>query len=190
MRRMALWGLLALGMALMADPAWAKAEEVSTFRQIWDQVWLIINFLILAFLIYKLAKQPLIDFLNGQRNLVSIDLDEVTKLRKAAQAELKALRRKTDCLGQELVQFEDQAARAAAKERDHILDQAKRESDLIIERAEHWAEQSLRKAKSELAAEIVELASQIAEEKLKENIGADDKKRLLDQFNQSMNQTA
>jgi F-type H+-transporting ATPase subunit b len=189
MRRMALWGLLALGMALMADPAWAKGEEVSAFRQIWDQVWLIINFLVLAFLIYKFAKQPMIDFLNGQRNLIAIDLDEVTKLRKAAQAELKALRRKTDCLGQEILQFEDRAAQAAAKERDHILAQAKRESDLIIERAGLWSEQALRKAKSDLAAEIVELASQIAVEKLKENISADDKTRFLDQFSQNVGQT-
>ena len=189
MPRFALAGLLAFALALFADPALAKkAQEVSEFRQIWNQVWLIVNFLVLAFAIYKLAKQPLIDFLNGQRNMISIDLDEVSRLKEAAQAELKALKRKTDQLGQELLQFEERAAQTAAKQREEMLAQAQRESDLILERAELWAEQSLRKAKADLAAEIVELAAQMAEEKLIENIRPEDKDRLLDQFSQTLEQ--
>ena len=191
MPRFALAGLLALALALLADPALAKkAQEVSEFRQIWNQVWLILNFAILAFAIYKLAKQPLIDFLNGQRNMISIDLDEVGRLKEAAQAELKALKRKTDQLGQELLQFEERAAQTAAKQRDEMLEQAQRDSDLILERAELWAEQSLRKAKADLATEIVELAAQMAEEKLIENIRPDDKERFLDQFSQTLEQSS
>ena len=180
----------ALTLLLAADPALAaKAQEVSGWRHTWDLVWKIINFLVLAVLIYKLGKEPIKAFLSGQRNLVSMDLDELNKLKKQALLEQKHLQRKTECLAQELIQFEDRMAQAAAKERESILAQAERESDMIIERAELWAEQSLKQAKVDLAGEILEEAAGLAEEKLKSAINQDDNRRMFQQFNEQLAQS-
>jgi F-type H+-transporting ATPase subunit b len=172
------------------EPAFAaKAREVSEWRHTWDLVWKIVNFLILAGLIYKFGKQPIIDFLNGQRNLVSMDLDELNKLKKQALLEQKNLRRKIDCMAQEIIQFEDRMSQAASKERDAILDQARRESDLIIERAELWAEQALKQAKSRLAGEILDEAEKLAAEKLKQIISDEDERRMFNDFNEQVAQS-
>jgi F-type H+-transporting ATPase subunit b len=175
--------LLALAALAGSDSALAaEAQEPAGWRVWWDLSWRIINFLILAVLIYKVAKQPLLDFLRGQRDVVTLDLNKLKKAKAAAITESQAIEEKTKNLAEELAQYEERLAAVAAKQRDAIIEAAKREGEMILERAQLWTQQKMRKARVQLAEEILELAAEIAAEKVRQNITAQDKTRMLSEF--------
>jgi F-type H+-transporting ATPase subunit b len=123
-----------------------------------------------------------LEFLRGQRDVVSMDLNKLKKAKAAAITESQAIEEKTKNLAEELAQYEDRLAAVAAKQRDAIIEAAKRESEIILERAQLWAQQKMRKARVQLAEEILELAAEIAAEKVSQNITAQDKTRMLNEF--------
>lgn len=185
--------LVAAGVALLAvaDPALAAGtEKVSEFRQWWDFGWKIINFLVLAFLIVKMAKQPLKDFVRKQRETASEQLAEMEERKKEAQAEKERIAQMTAGLAKELEDFENALAETAAKEREEILEAAQSESKMILERAEIWAEQALINARQQLAAEMLEQAAAIASETIQKNITDQDRQHFFEQFNSGLKESA
>ncbi len=183
--------ILAAALALWAEPALAKtAQEIPAWRQWWDLGWRIVNFLILAFLIYKVAKQPLLEFVRGQRDLISLDLNNIKKAKAEAEAERRALEAKIKGMAEHLKEYEANLTDLAQKQRDAILESARKEADMIIERAKLWAEQKLLQGRQQLAAEILEEAAQLAAEKLRASITPDDRARFLEDFTDSVTKKA
>ena len=182
--------MLGLGVLAGLDPAWAKEtkEAGSSFREWWDLAWRILNFLILAGLIYKLAKQPLKDFLSGQRDLVAADLEKVEQAKRDAAAEKAELEAKIRGMAEDLAQYEKNLEDMARRQSDEIMEDARHEAGMILDRAELWAGQSLKKAKADLAAEILELAAELAREKITQAISDQDRQKLFQEFAQGLEQ--
>ena len=60
--------LLALGLTLLAvEPALAAEAEKTAFQKWWALGWRIVNFLILAVLLFKVAKDPAKKFFSDKR---------------------------------------------------------------------------------------------------------------------------
>lgn len=172
----------AAALILAATPALAAQAEPSAFKFWWNWSWRIINFLVLAFVVVKMAKQPLKDFLSGQKAKVVEELETMEKAKAVAQAELNKIQKQTSGLAQELADYEKAFADMAARERVRLTEDAAKEADLILERAKLTAKMSLRQAKQTLTEEMVELAADLAEEKLKEAMSAQDQAGFLEQF--------
>lgn len=173
---------LAAAVLLAAAPALAAPAQPPAWKIWWEWGWRIVNFLILAFFIYKMARQPLKEFLSGKRAKVAGELEEMEGLKIAAQAELAAIEQQTAGLAREITDFEEAFDAMAAKESRRLAQEAAQEADLILERAQLAARIALDRAKTNLTAEMVELAASLAEDKLKEAVGAQDQVRLLEQF--------
>jgi len=181
----------ALALLAAVDPAWAaEAQEIPEWRQWWDLAWKILNFLVLAFLIVKMAKQPLKDFISNQRQAISEQLAEMEERKKEALAEQEKITQMTAGLAKELEEYQNALAETAAKEREAMLEDAESESQLIMDRASVWADQALAKAKQALAAELLELAAQMAAETIQKNINDQDRQHLFDHFNQGLKESA
>ncbi len=193
MKRPLILAAAALGLAALmwAEPALAAAgkQPMPAWRQIWDQVWKIVNFAILALFIYKLGKQPLKDFLTGQRSRLAAELEEMEKAKARASAELKAMEKKIGGLSAELAAYEDALSAVAARERETMLAQAERDAELILERAQTQAQGALQQARRNLAGEIVDLAGQIAEEQIRAALGGRDRARLVAEFTREVTQS-
>lgn len=182
---------IVITLLVSADPVLAAAaEEMPEWRKWWDLAWKIVNFLALAFVIVKFAKQPLKDFLKKQRETASEDLAQMEERKKEAQAEQERIAQMTAGLAKELQDFEAALGEAAAKEREELLASAQKESKLILERAEIWAEQALLKARQRLAAEMLDQAAEIASETIQKNITDQDREMLFDQFNSGLKESA
>lgn len=173
---------------LAADPALAaKAKEaMPEWRVIWNQVWKILNFLILAFLIFKLGRQPIKNFITGQKTSIASTIQAMEESKAAAEAERKAIETRTAGLEKELEDIETYLAERAARQRETMVEEAQREARLIIERAEMLGERALREARSQLVNEMVDLASQMAEETLRQVVNETDRAKLLDDFTKSL----
>jgi len=192
-----LWGLLMLTGVLalatgLVDPAWAAKAKQATpqWRIYWDQTWRVINFLILAFFIVKMARLPLKSFLKGQREAVSKRLDEMEQAKAEAEAEHREIQQKIQNLQQELDRYEQALADTAAKEREQMLEEARGDAEIIMQRAQIQAEQALRRARRLLAAEMLDEAASIAAQKIAEVIDDKDRARLVESFASHLDQKA
>jgi F-type H+-transporting ATPase subunit b len=172
----------AAALILAATPALAAQAEPSAFKFWWSWSWRIINFLVLAFVIVKMAKQPLKDFLSGQKAKVVEELEAMEKAKAVAQAELNKIQQQTSGLAQELADYEKAFADMAARERTRLTQDAAKEAELILERAKLTAKMALRQAIQTLTEEMVELAADLAQEKLKQAVSAQDQTGFLEQF--------
>ena len=168
----------------------AEPVEEWVFRDYWDLAWKIVNFLALAFVIVKLAKEPLKDFIKKQREAASENLAEMEERKKEAKAEQERIAQMTAGLAKELEDFQNALAETAAKDREEMLESAQTESKLILERAEIWAEQALIHAKQRLAGEMLDQAAEIASETIQSNITDQDRKMFFDQFNSGLKESA
>ncbi len=175
-------GLAAVLLLAGADPALAAKHAVPTWKIWWDWGWKIANFLVLAFLIVKMAKKPLKEFLTGQRAKVAAELEEVNKAKAEAEAQLKAIQTKTAGLAQELSTYETALSNMVDNERKRLMDDAREESEILMKRAELQADMALHQARRELTHEIVALAAQLAEDKLKAAVDPSDQDRFFQKF--------
>jgi F-type H+-transporting ATPase subunit b len=176
--------LVALALLLgWAEPALAsKHHVVPTWKIWWDWGWKIVNFLVLAFLIFKMAKKPLKEFFAGAKAKVAADLEEVDKAKAEAEAQLKLIQEKTAKMAQELAGYEEALGQLAERDRKRMIDDAREESEMILERTKLQADMALHHARRELAHEIVEMAAELAESKLKEAVSKQDQDRFLEKF--------
>lgn len=181
--------VLFLGLVLAASAAAAQAAEVPEWRQWWDVAWKVINFFILAFFLVKMAKQPLKEFLSGQRKAVEEEIAELEAAKAQARSDLEKWLDKAGNLEKELDAYEKALAEVARKQQENMLAEAEAESTRIMDRAQIWAEQALRKARRRLAAEIVEMAGELAVEKLRSIMTAEDRARLIEKFTEEVKST-
>ncbi|MBU4565690.1 MAG: ATP synthase F0 subunit B [Desulfarculus sp.] len=185
MKALHLMAVLAVAAVLLiggADTALAAKHAIPTWKVWWNWSWKIINFLVLAFLIYKVAKKPLKEFLTGARAKVADELEVVNKAKAEAEAQLKLIHEKTAGLAQELADYQETLGQFAERERQRMIDEAREASEMIMDRAKLQAEMALQHARQELTHEIVELAAELAESKLKEAVSPQDQDRFLDKF--------
>lgn len=185
MKALHLIAVLGLAVVLLiagADTALAAKHAIPTWKVWWNWSWKIINFLVLAVVMYKVAKKPIKEFLSGARAKVADELEEVNKVKAEAEAQLKILQEKTAGLAQELESYEQALSEMADRERQRLMDEAREDSEMIMDRANLQAEMALQSARRELTHEIVELAAELAETKLKEAVGPQDQTRFLDKF--------
>lgn len=178
------WICLAVVVAvvLLAVPAWA-AEELPEWRKTWDLAWRVLNFLILAFLIVKFGRQPMKDFLAGQRDSLAEEIKEMEEAKEEAEVELKKIEDRVAGLANELSNFEESVTAQAGKDREAILASAEFEANAILERTKRQSEMALEQARKDMTVELVELAGVDAVEKLQAAINTEDRTRLVEEFN-------
>ena len=144
-------------------------------------VWTIITFLIVLWVLKRFAFKPIQRMIDQRRDRIREALDEADK----ARTEARELR--------ELTAKEREQAKA---DREHILDEARRQSKRLVEQAKERADadlkEQLEKNREELAAEnarlreqirrdVVELTLFAAEKVTGKVLDEDDQRRLIEE---------
>lgn len=158
------------------------AEGLSTGRKIWDNIMLWLNFGILVFVFIKFAKKPLIDYLRGEKNKISENLDELNSRRDHVESIMKGESDKLDGIDAQILELKKMIIDIAQKEKEKIVGQAKIKADQMIKKAKSEASVRLAAAKKALNDEVAEIAISMVQENLEKGISLEDDERLVDQF--------
>jgi len=178
--------LLALGAAaLLFAPAAAIASEGGGGHggYNWKELgFAFINFAVfLGGLIYLLRK-PVREFLSHRRASLADNLDEATRLKAEAQARLADLEARLANLDQErerlLAQYRDEGER----EKQRLTENAQRSAAAIRREAKFLLEQHTRELRGEIRRRAVDAALALADRILREQLRADDRARLADEY--------
>lgn len=171
----------AIACFFVAVPCFA-AEGGGFDRHTWDLIMRFVNFGILAFVIYRYGKDPLVKFLAGKRASVALSLEELQKEREflARQQE-----EQNTLLGQidvKIDSIKEYYHRLGQDEKEKVMARATMQRDHMLEDARQRADREFEKAKMKFRAEVVEMAMQLAEQRIRQNITVSDDRNLVNDY--------
>ncbi|MBW1980361.1 MAG: ATP synthase F0 subunit B [Deltaproteobacteria bacterium] len=179
----ALVGGLVFGAAAAENP-----QSTSNLKTIWMNSWRVINFLILAFFMVKLLREPLERFFEQRSRLISEQLDSAETNCLSAEEELREVEYRLEGLGAEIEKLEMLISEQGEQERQKIIANAQKTAEHMLEKARLEAEMMVREARNQLRAEVIEEAVELAEQKISKAIDTADQERLLENYLQQLTQ--
>ncbi|HEX2567932.1 MAG TPA: ATP synthase F0 subunit B [Polyangia bacterium] len=142
----------------------------------------LINFCIFAFIMYRLAGQPLMESVRTRHLKIKKDLDEAAELRQAAAAKLKEYESRLAAVDAEVNGLINQLRAEAEAEKTQLIAQAEVEAERIRRDAESQIATEMLRIRRELRREVVEAAMATARKVLAENTTPEDQRRLAEQY--------
>jgi F-type H+-transporting ATPase subunit b len=167
----------------LAAPVAAAAAEAEAHEASWSALfWPVVNFIILAGVLYYFLKTPLLDYLRDRRTSIRKDLDEAAELKRTAEAQLAEIDRKVKALPGELAALKQRGQEDIASEEQRIAAEAAAERDRLLEQARLEIQYQVRIAKREILEHAADVAVAMASERLKQSMTPADHDRLVDTY--------
>ncbi|MDD9938886.1 MAG: ATP synthase F0 subunit B [Myxococcales bacterium] len=150
----------------------------------------IINFGLLAFVLWKFAHKPFGSFLKTRRSEMEEAIKEASEMKEKAEARYKEYTERLGTLDQELKKLKDDIERAAEEDKKKIMAAADESTKRLKVETESLIEQHAAALGQSVRREVVQAAVDAAEELLTKQIGAHDQQRLADDFKQRVTDSA
>lgn len=161
----------------------AAAEATGTsWRPTYDAIMMCVNFLILAFIIVKLGKNPLKNFFSSQRESISEEIDRLTREKEETQAALLDVERLVTAGDEHIQAIKKRLAEEGETIKNKIIENARQQSEYMLAAARKNIDNQFLEARKAFRAELIELAINSASEKLAGKIGSKDHEKLVNQF--------
>jgi F-type H+-transporting ATPase subunit b len=167
--------LAAVGV-LIAAPALASGAEGGGL------LYPIINFVLLIAALVYFARKPVLKFFNDRRGEIQTDLKKSSDLLREAEQKFATWQRKLAELDRELEEIREMSRKRAESEREHIIADATATAERIRADATAAIEQELRRSRGVLREEAADLALELAENLLRNQVNDGDRERLVGEF--------
>jgi len=175
------------GLALNALAA-EERKGTSSFKKTWMKVWEVLNFLILAFFVFKLVREPVKNFFQDRTEMFRQKIAEAEGASIEAERELKEVESRFEMLDEEIQRLQQTITGQGERRRDKIISDAEQTAEYMLEKAKIESDMMMREAKSRLRREVTNEAVRLAEESIKKEIGKKDQERLVDEYLQNLQQ--
>jgi F-type H+-transporting ATPase subunit b len=144
--------------------------------------WTIITFLILLFILRRVAWKPILTALNQRETAIKDSLEKAEKAKEEAQKILEENQASLLKAEEESKKIIEQSRVYADKLKDQMIRGSKDQAKKIIEDATSEIERKKEEAFSELRIKVAEIAVQAAEKILNKNLDKDSNKKLVDKY--------
>ena len=140
------------------------------------------NFAILIGVLVYFLRSPIAEYLRTRSAQIREALVTAAEVRKTATAQLDEVKRQLASLPAELEMLRKRGAEDTAAEQARVAAAATAERTRLLEQTRREIDMRLRVARRELTEHAAQLAVQVAEERIRRTITADDHVRLLDRY--------
>jgi len=162
--------------------AFASEEGAATHTSLFkDYFWKVINFGILAFILFKFGRKPLQSFLKQRTELIEKTLKEAREAKEAAEKALLKVEERLKTKDKEIEEILSASKRFGEEARESLIQQSDKLREKILEQARVNIEYELKSAKEAIKAEAVEIAMGLAEKKIKEKLTKEEQQKLLEE---------
>ena len=173
------------GLLMLLVPDVASAAGPS-WRPTYDMVMKWVNFIILAAIIVKYAREPIKNFLKQQKADVVAEIDKLEAEKTRITQEIESAKAHAE---ENRERFKEMKARLIAQgetRKQQVIDQARQQGDIMIEEARKKMENRIFQAKNTLKMELADMAFEQALQRLPKLIEDKDNQRLLDLYMEGM----
>jgi F-type H+-transporting ATPase subunit b len=144
--------------------------------------WTVITFLILLFILRRVAWKPILTALNQRETAIKDSLEKAEKAKEEAQKILEENQASLLKAEEESKKIIEQSRVYADKLKDQMIRGSKDQAKKIIEDATSEIERKKEEAFIELRTKVAEIAVQAAEKILDKNLDKDSNKKLVDKY--------
>ena len=179
-----LLSFLALAAALLS-PEWALAAEAGAHAKAFsftEELFKLVNTLIVVGILYKVAYHPIRNFLRDRREGIRKALEESRAAREEAEKQLAEQRSKVADLEAELVRVREQGEKEREAMRERLEEEQENQAKRLLEQTRTTIELEASKARAELQNQAASLALSLAEEMLKKELGEADQERFVENY--------
>lgn len=139
------------------------------------------NFLLLLFLLYRLAYRPLLRMMDERSRRIRSDLDEARRLREESQQTNEQYRQQLARARDEARAILEEANNVAARIREQALADAEVQNAASLRRAREEIDREKEQALTELRREVGDLAIRAATHVVGRSLDGADQRRLVEQ---------
>ena len=174
---------VALGMSFLFFTSETLAADSSgNWRATYDYVMRWLNFVILAFLLVKFGKNPLMNVLRQRKQELQREIKRAEEQRKNAEAQANEARQQLEESGAHLEEVKQRIIRQGETRKNEIIQGAQAESKILLIEAKRRIDTQILSAKKMFQAEMIDEAMKTVFEKLPQYINPTDNQKFLDQY--------
>ena len=151
-------------------------------RQLWDMAWRVVNFLILAALLWKLLADKIKSFFVDRRVEIAEMLQEADKAKVEAETQYTEYQKKLENVEQDINEIREAIMGELENEKARIIEEGKAAAERIVEQAKWSAEQEVLKAKKELRNQVVDMAGDMAASLVTKSMTPEDQKNIVEEY--------
>lgn len=169
-------GLLFLGSEALGS------ENAGNWRSMYDLVMRWLNFGIIVFLIVKFAREPLMNFLRGQKEALEQQIGTLEEDKDKAAGKVKETLKMLDDSTARFAKLKQRITEQGENKRQKIIEDAQNESSSMLEGAKQRIDSLIFQAKKDFRSELIDEAIVLAATRLPAEINDDDSQKLVDQY--------
>ena len=144
--------------------------------------WKMLNFLVMAGVIYWLAAKKVKEFFTGRREGIKSSLADAVTAREDAENKFREYAAKLDRATGEIDEITRMIQAQGLTEKERIIEEARKAAGKMKEDAQARMEQEFNKASHQLRVEAVRLSAQMAEGLLQKNIHVEDHEAMVQDY--------
>lgn len=144
--------------------------------------WKLLNFLVMAGVIYWLAAKKMKEFFTGRREGIKTSLAEAVTAREDAEKKFREYAAKLDRATGEIDEITRMIQAQGLTEKERIIEEARKAAEKMREDTKARMEQEFNKASHQLRIEAVRLSAQMAEGFLQKNIRVEDHEAMVQDY--------
>jgi F-type H+-transporting ATPase subunit b len=166
---------------LCGQDVWA-AENAGGWRSTYDIILKWINFLILAFVLVKFGKTPLMNFLHGQKENLAREIKQIEDEKAELTVKIKETYKILDESEVQFAELKERIVRQGEQKKEAIIQLAQNQSETMLEDAKRRIDAHYIQVKNKFKAELIDRAFELVMERLPKEITAEDNDKLTAEY--------
>lgn len=140
------------------------------------------NFLVLACILFYVARKPAKQFFSNRTESIKSTLDELERQKKEAENKYEEYRQKLLALDKEREKIIQDFINEGEAEKAKIIEKAGLTATHMKQEADVAIQQEIKNAKKVIREEVAELSAKMAEDLLRKNMNDADYQKLIDEY--------
>ena len=164
---------------IFSGPAIAAGSDG---RATYDEVMLWVNFIIVASLLYKFGKKPLMDFLSGSRDEIAGEIEKLEKQRAEIKAQTNETLKNIETSKTHFQAVSERIVESGEKAKHAIIEDAKNQSHLMLADAKRKIETQINTAKKDFRSELIDASIDLAMKNISDHVTPEDNQKFIDHY--------
>lgn len=158
------------------------ADEASNWRPTYDIIMMWVNFSILAGVLYKFLKNPIMDFIQGKKYEMEKEIQKAEELKEEAEEKIREAKKMLEEGKDRFNQIKERIIAQGEKRKDQLIEEAEQHSQYMLLEAQRRVDNQILRAQKKFRAELVDTAFDLVLERLPKEITEEDSEKFVQNY--------
>jgi F-type H+-transporting ATPase subunit b len=158
------------------------ADGSNAWRPTYDLIMRWVNFVILAFILVKFGKDPLLKMLGQRKKDLQKEISLAEKQKNGAEDKLQKIREQLDASSERFEEIKRRIIQQGENKKKEMIEGAKKESRILIQEAKRRMDTQILSVQKAFQAEMVEETMKIVFQKLPQYFTEKDNQKLIERY--------